>query len=170
MSDNIDFKEIYPDKPTIGQVIGFLDTARVLESAIVSPQTNTFIEACKTVIEKLREEDFTKENIMVREALEELTILRKFKADALEVLGEIDKAGDKCTKLALDTGQAYIEEYCECPLCGGEGEIETDTYMYIDNAALNIQFSGVGEQHVSWHKFLTLCANLRPKIKQVLGE
>jgi len=50
-------KEIYPDKPTIGQVIGFLDTAMCLESAIVSPQTNTFIEACRTVIEKLREED-----------------------------------------------------------------------------------------------------------------
>lgn len=48
--------EIYPDKPDVKHVIGFLDAARLIESAIISPRTNEFIEACRIVTDKLREE------------------------------------------------------------------------------------------------------------------
>lgn len=48
--------EIYPDRPDIKHVIGFLSACRVLESALISPQTNEFIEACRIVENRLREE------------------------------------------------------------------------------------------------------------------
>lgn len=61
--------EVYPDKPTfgdprptIGQVIGFLSAARIIESACISPQTNEFIEACRVVEMRLRDELSPSEN------------------------------------------------------------------------------------------------------------
>lgn len=67
MIDNQELrKEVYPDCPSVGQVIGFLSAARIIESAYCYPHgTNEFIEACRIVEATLHAE--TKQ----RQALEE---------------------------------------------------------------------------------------------------
>lgn len=83
-------------------------------------------------------------------------------------IGALVEAGEKCTKFALDTAKSFDEgESCECPLCDGEGVVETDTYMNMDGVALNVQFSGVGDEFTSWHKFVEIAANTRPTLKAI---
>lgn len=86
-------------------------------------------------------------------------------------IDDLIAAGEKCTKFALDTAQSFYEgETCECPLCDGDGYVVTDTYMNMDGVALNVQFSGIGDEFINWQKFVKLAANAREDIKAMRDE
>lgn len=88
----------------------------------------------------------------------------------IEKLKAFVAAGEKCTKFDLTSCKSYDDLNSECPLCDGEGYVETDTYINIDNVPLNVQFSGIGEAHVNWHKFIIKAANIRSDLPAIIAK
>lgn len=62
---------------------------------------------------------------------------------------EIDSLVKKITKLSLDSAQHVTEGCSECPLCGGEGDLEVKYYENIDEKAFTVGFFGIGDEHVT---------------------
>jgi hypothetical protein len=87
-----------------------------------------------------------------------------------EKINQLIEAGDKATKLDLSSAEYFDEGQRDCPLCDGEGSVHTETYWNLDDVPLNVQFSGVGKDHVNWHSFVTAAANTREAVKAMVAE
>lgn len=95
---------------------------------------------------------------------------------------ELRRLIDEATEGVLETAETSIidaGEYVECPLCGGEGEVEQDAhYNNFDGVALGVQFYGIGKhfgaQERLWRFFMsnreTILTALRTDRKAVLEE
>lgn len=72
--------------------------------------------------------------------------------ETLERLGKEATPGDLATaeSVRTDTG-------VECPMCGGDGDLDAKAYTNFDNVAVGVQFFGVGNEHVVqealWHAY-----------------
>jgi len=55
--------------------------------------------------------------------------------------------------------------YFECPMCDGEGCVDGEQYINFDGVALNILFSGIGNEFIKWQKFFDATVEALPAIR-----
>jgi len=75
--------------------------------------------------------------------------------------------------LDLDTSQIHERGYFECPACDGQGEVEGEQYINIGAYALNVMFSGIGEEWMAAKNFYTqapLMADIIRRQQEVMKE
>lgn len=74
--------------------------------------------------------------------------------DGLERLAKAATPGDLDTVPNPPTEYGgHSTGYFECPACGGEGEVEGETYCNFDGVALGVQFFGIGNGHKNYEAF-----------------
>ena len=88
------------------------------------------------------------------------------------LLDEMIMARGKATSGRIDTSQYIEKNGCyECPLCDSSGVVDADTFTNFDDAALGVQFFGIGPQHEQWQKAWKVAANNTAAIAEILkGE
>ena len=74
-------------------------------------------------------------------------------SDALtdeKLIAELERLRSAATPGDLDTAEiARTDEWLECPFCAGEGSVDGATYVNYDDAAVSVQFFGVGGQFLA---------------------
>lgn len=60
---------------------------------------------------------------------------------------DLKKLAEAATAQNFDTAQHIESGEYECPLCGGEGEVDGTTYTNYDNVAVGVQFFGIGKEY-----------------------
>jgi len=63
-------------------------------------------------------------------------------------LDKIKEAAEKATPQNLGTAECVDDEEMDCPLCGGNGFVDSKHYTNYDDAPIGVSFFGVGDEHV----------------------
>lgn len=79
-------------------------------------------------------------------------------------MSELRELLAKATAGRLDTAERRSEEWIECPVCQGEGEVHSVDYCNIDGKALGVQFYGIGEEHLVHEKLWIAAVNALPAL------
>jgi len=71
------------------------------------------------------------------------------------VSDRLKRLSDAATPMNLASAEIYEEdEEIQCPLCHTNGYVEANTYVNIDGVALNVQFSGIGDEFGANQEFV----------------
>ncbi len=64
----------------------------------------------------------------------------------IKKLDEIVALAEKATPMDLASAERRDEGFYDCPLCGGEGEVEGEVYVNVDSVAQSVGFFGIGDE------------------------
>ena len=73
-------------------------------------------------------------------------------SDIKEISAKLRELFAQVTPQAIDTAERKDDGTYECPFCGGEGEVDGESYTNFDKVAIGVQFFGVGSEHVRAEK------------------
>lgn len=68
-------------------------------------------------------------------------------------LEEMERLAKEATAQNLASAEHQDEDAMPCPVCDGEGDVESVNYTNYDGAPLGVQFFGIGEEHVAAEKY-----------------
>lgn len=71
---------------------------------------------------------------------------------------------EKATPGDLTTAERAQDEFIECPICLGAGEVEARDYCNIDHKALGVQFYGIGPEFGTHEALWSECINSLPDL------
>ena len=83
---------------------------------------------------------------------------------------ELEKLIAEATPGDLSTAELSREEVIECPVCGGDGEVDAVDYCNFDHKALGVQFYGIGKEFGAHEKLWSYFMNNAPAIVEALTE
>ena len=83
---------------------------------------------------------------------------------------ELEKLIAEATPGDLSTAELSREEVIECPVCGGDGEVDAVDYCNFDHKALGVQFYGIGKEFGAHEKLWSYFMNNAPTILEALTE
>ena len=83
---------------------------------------------------------------------------------------ELEKLIAEATPGDLSTAELSREEVIECPVCGGDGEVDAVDYCNFDHKALGVQFYGIGNEFGAHEKLWSYFMNNAPALLAALSE
>jgi len=82
-----------------------------------------------------------------------------------EMVEELEGLLAKATPGNLSTAEITEKDvWHECPFCAGAGDVTGETYTNFDNAAIGVQFFGVGSEHVVHRELWEACIRHLPAL------
>jgi len=76
-------------------------------------------------------------------------------------LKELRQAAEALTPQNIDSAELTTDGIIECPVCQGEGEVESTAYCNYDKAPIGVHFYGIGQDHQNAERFFRLA---RPQV------
>lgn len=64
----------------------------------------------------------------------------------------------------LDTAEITKDEVIECPVCDGQGEVDSRDYCNFDSKALGVQFYGIGDEFLAHEKLWSATIRALPTL------
>ena len=108
---------------------------------------------------------------VIREAARSYAALQKLAPE----IGKLVEAGEKCRSYKLhkdpnhkDYEDIEIGEF-ECPMCDGQGTVDGEQHVNVrgEVSAMNVLFSGIGQDMVDWAEFHKTAIEARPILKAI---
>jgi hypothetical protein len=81
-----------------------------------------------------------------------------------EIAAKLRDLFAQVTPQAIDTAERKDDGTYECPFCGGEGEVNGESYTNFDKVAIGVQFFGVGPEHVRAEKLYRALIEYVPRL------
>lgn len=78
--------------------------------------------------------------------------VKEAREKALQCLYPLVKQYRELTEGKYEIAEIDETGTCECPMCEGEGYVDARQFINFDGVALNVCFSGIGDEHVRWQK------------------